>query len=291
LYYGLLTLVFLSRAFAPGIPADMKPSPLWFYGFLSNFWFAQRPASTDLALEVTWSLSVEEQFYLVWPLLIRLLPRRILASALLAVIAAGPLFRSLIAHDAQTLCHTLSRMDGLALGCLAALWWFSGRPRLPRHLGAVATAMWGGWLIIVWQGGFRFDGWGVPVFTYGLVPAATAVTILAVVSGQARLASRLLGLRPVVWIGRISFGLYLLHPSCFNFVHQFAAVVSPRLDATAGVGPWLWAGLAISLSLAMAATSYRMFEQRFLAWKDRLAPVSASSDRAILGLTVQHGHG
>lgn len=276
LYYGFLTLIFLSRALAPLIPPEMTPSPWWFYGFLSNFWYAQKSASTDLALEITWSLSVEEQFYLVWPLLVCWLRRRTLTITLVVVVLTAPFFRLLLAHDAQTLCHTLCRMDGLAFGCLAALWWYSGEERRLRGIGSAAGALWITLLAVVYLGGFREDGWGVPVFLYALVPAAAATTILAVLSGQARLLSKLLALRPLVWIGRVSFSLYLLHPLCFNIARNLAISLGWR-DATSHWGSDLvLALLAISLSLFAAGASFRVIEQRFLAFKDRLAPALAN---------------
>lgn len=281
LYYAVLTIVFAARALAPALPDGANPSPLWFYGFVSNFWFAHKTGSSDLALEVTWSLSVEEQFYLVWPLLVRYLSRRTLMLALLVVIALGPAWRGLLASNAQTLGHTLCRMDGIAIGALAALWWTESDARPSRCYGPLAAALWiavGGAILC---GAFQEDRWGVPVFEYALVPAATSATILAILTGAAGAASHVLSARPIVWVGRVSFGLYLLHPLCFNCVHNIAAALGWRGPHTPIAFRLLTAAGAVGLSLAFAGASFKFFERRFLALKDRLAPRSAVAPPAI----------
>jgi len=274
LYYAVLTLVFLTRTIGPALPAEARPSPLWFYGFFSNFWYAQKPESTDVVLEVTWSLSVEEQFYLVWPLLIHFLSRRVLVVALCGLVMAAPVFRHLIASGAPSLCHTLCRMDGLAFGCLAALWWFSARSYVPRSLGKMALASWGALLIIIALGGFQLEKWGVPTYLYALVPLATVTTILAVLAGQGGRLSRLLGWSPFVRICRVSFGLYLLHPLAFIMIHQFASGFGSPGQLPGPAFALLWGGLALAFAMAMAFMSYQVWEQKFLALKDRLDSAS-----------------
>jgi peptidoglycan/LPS O-acetylase OafA/YrhL len=278
LYYGLLTLIFLTRTIAPGLPAEMRPSPWWFYGFLSNFWYAHKPVSTDFTLEITWSLSVEEQFYLLWPLMIRYLPRRVLAVGLGGLILAAPAFRYFLAAGAPSLCHTLCRVDGLAIGALAALWWFTPRAvAAPRWIGGLAVGLWATLLAVIVSGGFQLERWGVPVFIYALVPAATAATIIAVLTGQARGLARILGWRPAVAIGKVSFGLYLLHPLAFSMTRQMAvkcgAAEHPP-GTLAGLG---WCVGATGLAIVMAFASYQVMERKFLALKDQLAPVAPES--------------
>jgi peptidoglycan/LPS O-acetylase OafA/YrhL len=232
-----------------------------------------------MMLEVTWSLSVEEQFYLVWPLLVRFVSRRVLTAALGGLVIAAPVFRHLIASGAPSLCHTLCRVDGLAFGCLAALWWFSAQAPSSRYLGRTAVGLWAALLFIIWRGGFQLERWGVPVYIYPLVPVATATTILAVLAGQARWLSRLLGWRAFVRIGRVSFGLYLLHPLAFTMTHQLAARFGAQGRHAGLPAMLLWGGLATCLSVAMAFASYQVWEQKFLGLKGRLDSARGENDQ------------
>lgn len=287
LYYAVLTFIFVPRLLAQA-PPETLPSPWWFYAFVSNFWYAAGPGSSDLVLEVTWSLSVEEQFYLVWPLLVKVLPRRGLAVVLIAIVAIGPLTRIAWAHDAQTLCYTACRMDGIAYGCLAALAWQRQAPPRPKLPGWIAGSLWIGILLAIWLGAFQEQGWGIPSVSYALVPLATVSTIFAALSSATGHLSTLLRQPALVRIGRISFGLYLIHPLCFSAVRQLCS----RWGWTGPHVHPLWliatAALATGLSIAMAEGSFRLFEQRFLNFKARLAPASAGRARPAGAAMPQH---
>lgn len=288
LYYGVLALVFIARFSTPGVSSDATPSPLWFFGFVSNFWYATKPAATDLTLEVMWSLSVEEQFYLVWPLLVCWLSRRGLVVTLVGMIVVAPVCRLLVVEDLETMGYTFCRMDGLALGCLAALWSVSPRRSVPHHLGRVAGGLWIALTIIVCLGAFRQDGWGMPTIEYALVPAITAVTILAVLSDQTCLLSRLLGLRPLVWVGSVSFGLYLLHPLCFSMTRSLAVTSGWQGNSGGWPADVVLAVVSIVLSLLVAGASYYCFERHFLNLKDRLAPSGHSASVAVPHAVAPH---
>ena len=126
LYYCLLALMFvvLPRvSAAQGVAIFAKSSPWWAYPlFMQNFLL---PLSTDAAgpLGVTWSLAIEEQFYLVWPIIVRFLSRRQVAILAIAEIAASPVLRYfLAAHHIHIYANFFCRLDGLMLGAfLAAL--------------------------------------------------------------------------------------------------------------------------------------------------------------------------
>jgi peptidoglycan/LPS O-acetylase OafA/YrhL len=189
----------------------------------------------------TWSLGVEEQFYLVWPILLILVLSRVSLRTLgtVAVIVAvlitpWRLVLLLNGHLGWAFNGTDAHADGLLLGCAIALL----GPRLPSGLGwlgvvgVIATS-------IVWIG-----GGGLVV----MVPLATIASALAVAC-----APTALGWKPLAFVGRISYGLYLWH---FLFI---------------------WSGLAapvvVLLSFAAAIVSFYVIERPFLRVKDRLRSV------------------
>ncbi len=195
----------------------------------------------------TWSLGIEEQFYLVWPIALlaglRLLgPRRVSLVVLAAAILVTP-WRGFLLDSAgvpRVYLGTDTHADALLLGCALAL----VPVRVPSFLG---------WLGI---GGVVLTGalWvtGAPGLLLQL-PVATIASVLALAGCPAILAWR-----PLAYVGRISYGLYLWH---FLLIW------------------WGWpAPLVIAASIAVAVVSYEFLERPFLRLKDRYARA------AILGL-------
>jgi peptidoglycan/LPS O-acetylase OafA/YrhL len=150
-------------------------------------------------LEHTWSLALEEQFYLLWPaiLIMGIARKRLLISLLVVGIIASAALRlgpiTDIARFWWIYHHTLTRADALLVGCVLALVPF--RPALPTTIVAVASLV----ILVVLpldQGTFT---------TLLLLPAALAAGIVVVAK------PRVLGIAPLVAVGKISYGLYLWH--------------------------------------------------------------------------------
>lgn len=160
--------------------------------------------------EFAWTLSLEEQFYLVWPLLLLLIGRwRALPIALTAaLVLASEAFRfgPMIGSPPTMFFAPHTRMSGIVLGALLALLLHGGF-RLPgwasQILGTVALLC-----IVV---GFRFAGTDTPS-TYTIwipvVEIASAALILSIVSARSWF-SPLLTWRPAAYLGLISYGVYL----------------------------------------------------------------------------------
>jgi len=216
----------------------------------------------------TWSLSVEEQFYFAWPLvligILRLMNRRrqVIVLVLTGIIASALLRVVLWSRGATVLRLYLgldTRADALLVGCLIALlasWGMLARsPRvltLIRILAVLSTLVYG-CLVVMASFGSEFLALG------GLTLTAVAVgfIIIMLISAPIQLFTRSLGIAPLVWIGKISYGLYLWHYPIF-------IILSPlRLGLPLIVG----LGLQFGVTLAIATFSFYFIERPFLALK------------------------
>jgi peptidoglycan/LPS O-acetylase OafA/YrhL len=224
----------------------------WFRGFVR--------AGAHAGLEHTWSLSLEEQFYVLWPIAliasIRLGGRR----AALIVAAGGavtiPVVRALTyhaGHAAEIMFFT--RFDMLLVGCLIAVFLARGTEwQPPRSLSWLAVVVISGFLIVA-----VITSRNLLLFGFSIFAAACGVVLWTLVTRPQWLITRLLERRTIVGIGRISYGLYLWHMPVFVMVRQYVPHVR-------FAGP-----LSLLLTFVVALASYRFVEWPFLRLKARLS--------------------
>jgi peptidoglycan/LPS O-acetylase OafA/YrhL len=223
-------------------------------------------------LDHTWSLAIEEQFYVVWPVTLLLLLRWVRRStwivAVLVTAAAGSLaWRLALALVAGTpftriYVGTDTHADGVLIGAaLAVLLSRQGgcAPTGTLRRAVVALSALGLPLLLLAAPLVPGYAWGVTT----LAALATGGVILDIVAGGSRV-TRWLECAWLVSIGRISYGLYLWHWPVFGW---HAALRSPGESAAP-----LWLSvLAWSLTFAAALISYHLIERPFLAYKARLS--------------------
>jgi len=283
LYY-LCLLLFTAAAWASGGQqwADMKQWGIdWFVVYLGNFrvaWVDSFPPVSSYG--PLWSLQVEEQFYLLYPLAVVLLSRRNLWRFLVGCIVAAPLIRmAVVLLTGGTNSHALyvltpCRMDTLAAGGLVALLARSPSDALPSRRNVRAAVVLLGLAVVamtVWKP--QLMGMTSLIYHqvigYSIVAIAFACLIAMIVLYPPKELGRVLRWRALVYTGQIAYGLYLVHaPMSWIARTLIKRVFGIQVESHSALS----LPITFFVSYVAAALSWRYFETPILAWKERLAP-------------------
>jgi peptidoglycan/LPS O-acetylase OafA/YrhL len=273
-------LVLLNHAL-PGAGADSPTKWLCFMLFAGN-WYITFNGWIEYPVNPMWSLSVEEQFYLVIPFL-ALLGRRALIALNFAVLAVSYAvivgyargFTPVPSFSGQW-TNSFVHFQFFAGGMLLALALRGRRPEwhIAARCGMLCCAV-ALWLVASVVCGIKAD-----------LPQSTVAESLAgwllVLAGAALMLVGMLGTPrrflpgPLIYLGRISYGLYLIHIFFFWLVYDKFKPWLPRLCDAAGMGAWyetIGALLAFAATVIVASVLYRTVETPFLRLKRRFTLV------------------
>jgi peptidoglycan/LPS O-acetylase OafA/YrhL len=245
----------------------------WLLTYTSNIYMAARGEWIH-CFSHFWSLAVEEQYYLVWPWVVLFAPRRLLVPAIIAMIAIAPAFRLYaVASDLniQALrCFTLALLDTLGAGSLLAIAVHSGvsKDKLQRYLNRVVLPA-GLAGFALFQGMIVAGGALGQAGAVGLDLGASALFVWLIGSaaiGFGGGAGRLLECKPLVFTGRISYGIYVYHfflPVAYAYVFPWLGHAPPQ--------PGLFnLMLSSALAFAIAGLSWILFEAPVNRLKDKI---------------------
>jgi len=274
LYYACVAFGFLVfpllKTMTGQVPAESAELPFYML-FASNFDIILHGQPDASTLTVLWSIAVEEQFYLFWPVLLVLVPQRGLPWLFAAVIVAGWVFRATHLDIDSHEIHTLSCIGDMAMGAFGALLvrseqglrWVRARSRGQVVL-LYATFL----LVFLLRDELLLTTVPARVFERSLV----AVLAMGIIVHQTFGARRSLDLgrwSVLNYLGRISYGLYCLH--------TIGILATIQILGRAGLDERLWQVMllqplvALAITVGMAALSHRYLERPFLKLKDRFA--------------------
>ena len=253
---------FLDSGTAHGIYYGIAGSLSYVLNWLMAFKFPP-----DSPLAISWSLAIEEQFYLIFPpalglALRRGLKTRTIVAALALVVVTVEVHRALLwragAEVRRVYYATDARADALMVGCMLGV--LVACDLLPRaawlrrlaRASAVAAVLSLAYLVqrVSWRSPHLYEG-GLTVISVGIASALGALLLY-----PSPLALGVLRFPPLVWFGRISYGLYLWH---YPVISILGAGYGSRSRAAKL--------LAAALSILAAALSYHLVERRFLHLK------------------------
>jgi len=285
--YIVFMLVVTAVALGTRDPALLNPLP-YAWTYTSNFFHASSAYVFDPVMGPTWSLAVEEQFYLLFPFVVLLLGRRRLAPALFAMIIAGPLLRLALSlavdswpqyftakHEAVYVAG-FTHIDAFALGALINLMPAELRARLGRGhvilgalvgavvLGALTTGTLAGALWLSPTDDGRQLIWG-----YTVVDIVCMMMICRAVARPADSLDR--ATAPLAVIGRWSYSFYLIHLPIIFIVSN-----TPRLFGVEMSG-WVGLVIAFGLTLGIARMLYEWVEKPALRLRTRFDAIRGAT--------------
>ena len=279
LYYGVLLLFFLLAPFLQALQVQYN----YYHSHQAMSWihlqnwlyiFHQKP-DDSLLLNHFWSLSVEEQFYLVWPFVILSVKN----SKRLAHIACVILAACIIARFASWLYYGngytnfhfqyMTRLDGLCIGSLIAIWRFSSYEQARKKLFALVSISLGVHFVMLVLAKTIFTG--LPhfqFFGYSSIAVTSGVIVYYAVEKRNAWSKTLFENSVLTYIGKISYGLYVYHWPVLVLLKIYAldTLLSYGYTHYASNVILSLAGLAIAVMLSIA--SYHLFEKKILALKD-----------------------
>ena len=273
----IIFLVILPRI--KGFPLDLSfyiDHQWWFWTYLQN-WFLifYNVGNTTTAIQHYWSLAVEEQFYIVWPLVIFLIrkPKILLAIAgflLVSVICIRLYMWTIQIKDLNYFgLYTYTRIDGICIGSMLAILQFMRSTFINRYFtGLILLLAAMNFIFYFINKEFHFTYPYFAIVGYTTFAMLFAIVVHEAIQGGNKVINFLLNIRPLKFFGKISYGLYIFHWPVYLILYGWVdekvrSVIKVSENNTAVLASILLTIIAILISVI----SFYTFERYFLKKK------------------------
>jgi peptidoglycan/LPS O-acetylase OafA/YrhL len=290
LYYAVLALFLIvlpSLHIFDSVTRELRSDAVWYWTYLYNMKVAATGFRPSGAFGHFWSLAVEEQFYLVWPIVVLWLGRRHLLLACAVAVVAALACRLALSFTGYVVLPNVwmpARMDALAVGAFVAV-----MARQPNGLAALRR-------------------WAGPVAVAAALPLAImlryhvavdtlAHTLLALFFGASLVLTlnaraggplaRTMASPFLRFFGRYSYALYVFHPLLLWFKPAFSLAFVPTVFGSLLPAYLLWLALSIGATVAVALVSWHLLEKQFLKMKKYFPYQSAGASPSPTGITLE----
>lgn len=258
---------------------NMRGSFFWHVTYLSNFWVAPRGWILPGHF---WSLAVEEQFYLIWPWLILLVPMHLIKKVCWGSIIVAMMYRFVVIKSGGWLWATVMMpgcLDTLAAGALLATYHLS--VDIDERLRVQYWLRWGAllglvgflslWMLLIYE----YKLWGIYDVLTDVFQALVFVWLVdRCARGIKGPMGKILVFSPILYIGRISYGVYLIHQLMPEPLHRLFTT----LNWPYPVGVWSKFWFQTIATLVVATLSWYLFEKPINDLK-RFFPYHASKKK------------
>jgi peptidoglycan/LPS O-acetylase OafA/YrhL len=262
LYYLFLIIFYFVAPLFKNTSFVSFSMQVWYWVYLQNIaitfnWGVYGPAHL-------WSLAVEEHFYLVWPFLIYFFSIKRITNTILFVIFGAILIRLFfVTNNLKIYYFTFSRMDDLAVGALLAILEIKGSLKSgnsKKFILLVCSAL--GPMFILWTFTssyvYVFDAIEIVKFTVSSFFYFSLIGLILTIKENSRIR-KILRARLFSYTGKISYGLYVFHPTCFGLLSKCYKTGSVFTSFI----------LSYAFCYVVASLSYYFFESKFLLLKKK----------------------
>jgi peptidoglycan/LPS O-acetylase OafA/YrhL len=273
----VLFLIVIPRMNPPFDLSYYTDNQVWLWTYMQNWLYIFKDSKGASALHHLWSLSVEEQFYLVWPLVILLLrkPPYLMVFIMALLLAALGLrlwiWNNEMADLAYFNLYTFTRIDGLCIGCMIALLQRINTGFLKKYTTVIVLFFAGlnfAFFFINRNNQFSFPY--LAIVGYTTFAMIFGLLVNEAVTGNSKLVNFIFNIPLLKFFGRISYSFYVLHWPVFLLLSPWL-YTWVRGMVSGSMLPVAVALLATLTGIGISWLSYRYFESYFLKMKDRFS--------------------
>lgn len=247
----------------------------WFWSYFQNWLMVKKGPAPVPFLSHFWSLAIEEQFYLFWPVMIFFIRKletikKIIISLIVIAIVTRISVWMMYPHEVEKFyCNTFTRMDSLLMGCLLAVHLKQGKA-LPLWLIKTAIICFIGLIAgsLLLFGNLHQDNMLFPTIGYSLTAAFFTAIVYLFLKYEANISVWASHLNLLRFAGRISYGMYVYHiPIYLVLCNLLSRTIKASSSFSVTENPVFVSALSILLTVFASTVSFYALERPILSLK------------------------